>query len=235
MPNGTESLADFFEGAQRRRRTAVDEVTDAVRAAIERGVLRPGEKVNEERLAEHLNVSRMPVRQALRALAAEGLIKLIPHVGAVVTKLTIDELEELYHLRASLEALLMGRAVSRYSDADLAALRLCLEETDLSNITSALYSAANYRFHQLLYMPSGWSRVMDVVGQIRRNATRYVYTAVADPAMFERSHAEHWAIYRACEARNADLAQRLIHEHVLRVGQSVIERQSSVEAAESRR
>lgn len=216
--------ARFFEVQVQPRRTAVDVVTDAVRKAIETGVLIPGEKINEEMLASKLNVSRMPVRQALRALEAEGLITLIPHAGGVVSALTPEELEELYHLRATLEGMALARAVPRYTEANLRQLRACLEGIDPDNVSVEEYVKMNRQFHQLLYAPSGWNRLIHMINQIGRNVTRYMIISVSDPDVFAQSAREHWEILKACEAADAAAAERLIKQHVLRVGEAVVKK-----------
>jgi DNA-binding GntR family transcriptional regulator len=83
--------------------TREDFVIDELREAIVRGHFKPGEKLDQEEIAELLNVSRIPVRQALRTLTAEGLVKMYPHRGAVVAELSREELEEIYFLRGVLE------------------------------------------------------------------------------------------------------------------------------------
>lgn len=229
MTGRSRDPASFFEGVASPRKTAVDLVADAVRKAIESGVLAPGEKVNEEMLAAKFTVSRMPVRQALRALEAEGLIKLVPHSGAIVSQLTADELEELYYLRATLESIAVARAVPRYTAENLLDLRACLQRIDMQEATGEEYVRMNQQFHRMLYAPSGWHRLMQLIDQIGRNVTRYVFMSVAEPDLFARSAQMHWEIIEACEARDVARAQQLIRHHVLQVGEAVVHKVRAME------
>jgi DNA-binding GntR family transcriptional regulator len=86
-------------------RTAAEHIYPQLRRAILLGGLRPGAPPIQEELADSFGVSRMPIRDALRTLSAEGLVDLLPYRGARVTRLTMDELEELYAMRIGLEAL----------------------------------------------------------------------------------------------------------------------------------
>src|SRR6476661_212747 len=97
------------------RSTAAAQVLDALRERILSGAISGGEQLRQERLAEELGVSRVPVREALNQLEAEGLVRLVSHKGAVVTRLSLDELREAYEIRAQLETWLL-----RLSLADLA-------------------------------------------------------------------------------------------------------------------
>ncbi len=106
-------------GGQQRSRS----VYDALRAAILHGELAPGTALRETALAEQFHVSRTPVREAIRRLEAEGLVRVEPRRGAVVSELALDELDEIYDIRSALETLAATRAVTRISARELAEAR----------------------------------------------------------------------------------------------------------------
>src|SRR4051794_19531937 len=108
------------------RRTTSDDVADALRDAIVRGDFQDGEELNQVALAKHFGVSRVPVREALRQLQAEGLISAKAHMRAVVTALTTERIAEVLDLRILVESYLLRRAAGRLTPSDLAGLRqLC--------------------------------------------------------------------------------------------------------------
>jgi DNA-binding GntR family transcriptional regulator len=103
--------------------TAEARATETLRAAILAGGLRPGDRVNQEEWAERIGVSAIPVREALRALAGEGLVTYRPRRGYAVTELSLAELEEVYALRRMLETAALERGVGLAGVDDVAALR----------------------------------------------------------------------------------------------------------------
>src|SRR5512141_423330 len=127
-------------------------VADSIRERILAGEFEPGERLAEERLSEELGVSRMPVREALRALAAEGIVTIEPRRGASVTSYTPQQVQELVEVRATLESLNAKLAARRKDPAQIAELQRVLavgskitERTDLATI-----QANNPRFHAAL-------------------------------------------------------------------------------------
>lgn len=230
MKERTDPTVSFFEKERQPIRTAVDIVVDVVRKAIERGILAPGEKINEETLAQQLEVSRMPIRQALRMLEAEGLVQHIAHSGAVVTELSPQEMEELYHIRAALEGLAIRRAVTRYTDLDFQALSSCLHEMETCGDAIDQYVELNNLFHHLLYSPSGWNRLLNLIDQLRRNVNRYVRTSVSEPGRFERSYREHRELLAAVKARDALAAENLLHKHLFNVADVLVHKLRSAES-----
>ena len=115
-----------------RRPTAQHRVSAALRAAILDGSLRPGQRVSQEEWAARVGVSQIPVREALRALAGEGLVTYRPRRGYIVTELDLAELEEVYALRRVLETEALQRGVPHATDADLKALRADAEACRLA-------------------------------------------------------------------------------------------------------
>ena len=127
-----------------RHRSLQNVAADAIRGRILGGELLPGTRLAEERLSEEMGISRMPVREALRALAAEGMVTLEPRRGASVTLYTDQQVRELVEVRATLEALNAKLAAIRHDPAQIAELRRILAEgaritqrTDLSRIQAA--------------------------------------------------------------------------------------------------
>ncbi len=105
-----------------RFRTAEDRATSVIRDAVIAGLFQPNERLPQDRLAKLLDVSRMPIRAALRQLESEGLVQLLPHRGAVVTSLSAEELSDLYEIRVLIEAFALRKTVMAISPEQLAEL-----------------------------------------------------------------------------------------------------------------
>lgn len=188
-------------------------ITSRLREAITDGRLVAGQKLNLDDLAREFEVSRMPVRDALKALESEGLVRIYPYRGIEVSRLTSAELEELFALREILEQAAVERAVPRLTDKDLDAMAELLVEMDELENASDRWFAANASFHALLNEASGWARLLDMISVLRTNAERYVRAYVMDDGRM-RSQAQHWDLYHACRAREIETARKVIRQHI---------------------
>jgi DNA-binding GntR family transcriptional regulator len=119
LENRVVSGADVATSDTIQRLTVVDQVADALRARILSGGLPEGRQLRQETLAAELGVSRIPLREAFRRLEAEGLLTIAPHRGAVVSVLSLEEIAELFDLRAMIEPDLIARACRALTDCEL--------------------------------------------------------------------------------------------------------------------
>src|ERR1700754_1023243 len=115
------------------RTTTVELVTDAIRQRILSGELAPGEALRQEALADELGVSRVPIREAITRLTGEGLLTVVPHKGAYVCELSIDEVEESFDIRLRLEPWLFSEAIARITDAEIGKAEKLVKEMDKAN------------------------------------------------------------------------------------------------------
>ena len=198
-----------------RTPTAQDRAAATLRTAILDGQLRPGQRVNQEAWAERAQVSLIPVREALRALAGEGLVTYRPRRGYAVTELDLAELEEVYRLRRLLEtdALLLG--VERATTADLRALEAaaddCSEAAAAGDVAGQL--AANRRFHDRLHALARSrqeARLLDVLWD-STEAYRALYYVL--PGAAAEADTAHRAIIAAVADGDATLAVTLQDAH----------------------
>lgn len=168
------------------RPTAQAVASAALRTAILEGELRPGDRVNQEVWAARAGVSLIPVREALHALAGEGLITYRPRRGYVVTELDLATLEEVYRLRRLLETDALARGVPRSTDEDVVALiheaDSCAEAAAHRDVAGQL--AANRRFHDRLHRLSGSMPLTRLIGQLwdTTEAYRALYYLLPDAA-----------------------------------------------------
>ncbi|MGE5615275.1 MAG: GntR family transcriptional regulator [Bacillota bacterium] len=189
-------------------------VADAIRDRIVAGELGPGERLAEERLSEELGVSRMPVREALRALAAEGFVTVRPRHGASVTAYDAHEIGELIEVRATLEGLNARLAARRQNPGQIAELQRvladgsrCTERSDLAQL-----QAANARFHEALAAIAGNTVLMNIVRSLR-DRTALIF-APASRLRVRENWEEHAGIVRAVINGDAELAALLSERHV---------------------
>lgn len=192
-----------------------DAVANWIRDAIISGDLAPGERLNLDELAERLGVSRMPVREALKQLATEGFVTFFPYRGVEVSALSADEIEELYAMRVLLERRTVERAATRLDAATLEEMREILERMDaaIAAEDTLLWLKLNEEFHRRINNASGWPRMVEMVDMLRRNIERYVQAFTARTG-FEGPQGEHWALYEACRAGDADRASEVITAHL---------------------
>ena len=192
------------------------EVYEALRQSITRGALKSGRKLNEIDLGTHFGTSRTPIREALMRLEQEGLVHLDPGRGAVVVDISRVDLGEIYPIVATLEGLAARLATPR------------LEATDIQNLhqlnramkqvarrgDAAAYMSANAEFHQVYLDRCMNQRLSMLLQSYKEQIYRFRIVSLSMPDRMNASAAEHAAIIAAFEARDPDLAGRLVQQHV---------------------
>ena len=188
--------------------TAQEAVLAELRRMLVTGELAPGSPVRQEALAERLGVSRVPLREALKVLEGEGQVVYAAHRGYVVAELSVDDLVEVYRLRELLEAEAVRRAVEQLTDDDVAALHAAASEVDVADRTGdvALITAANRRFHFLLFDLAGMPRLTRTLRQLWDATDVYRSVYFAERANRGRIHDEHLALVDALARRDAEAA-----------------------------
>lgn len=199
-------------------RTKAQAVYEQLRDWIVHGELRPGEAVDQERLAEALNVSRMPLRQALLMLESDRLIERQPHHTAVVTRLSESDIKDVYGARSVLEGLLAEMGARALDDRLLASLTETSAEmaAAVEQGNGAQFVALDRRFHLLLYEASGYPRTIEILEQLRSASERYVHFYASDTPGAARSLVEHEAILAACRDQQPRVVRQLTEKHLTR-------------------
>ncbi|MEM8572270.1 MAG: GntR family transcriptional regulator [Pseudomonadota bacterium] len=184
-----------------------------LRDLIVRGELPPSSRVPETRLCERFHVSRTPLREALKALSAEGLVMLRPNRGSVITPLDPATLVEIFEAKGALERFIGLNATTRASEAEL--MRLSEVHAALADAASlkdtATYTELNEQFHTMLAQLARNSAILDMYGRLQLQILRARYRVNADHTRIEGSLAEHEGIMTAVLARaRLDAAERLV-------------------------
>jgi DNA-binding GntR family transcriptional regulator len=201
--------------ATSRSPTAHDRAAEALRLAILTGELGPGQRVSQEAWAERAGVSQIPLREALRALAGEGLVTYRPRRGYTVTELALDELEEVYRLRRVLEADALRRGVPRASRDAVAALTAAAADyrRAVAGGQVSAQLAANRRFHHLLHGLAAsppLTRLIDFLWDSTEAYRALYFTLPGEGDEADRAHA---AIVAAVAAGDAERAIALQDAH----------------------
>lgn len=210
-------------GGLLKRQTVTEAVAEAIRERILAGAYAEGENLRQDALATELGVSRIPIREAFRQLEAEGLVTLHAHRGAVVSSLSLDEIAELFDLRALLEPDLLGRAIPRMTEADLAAADRILEgyEQSLAGTDVHAWGEMNSEFHLTLYRPAGRGRSLALVQSLLGNTDRYTRLQLVLTSGVERARSEHAQLLKLCRERRALEAGDLLRRHVQSAGEDL--------------
>lgn len=197
--------------------TKIDSTADAIaqslRTAIATGELGDGARLVERDLAARFAVSRIPLREALKKLEAEGLVEIYPNRGATVRALTPNDVEEIYAMRTLLEGDAIFRAVKQMDEETIVRAELVhrlLGKTKTADKQGEL----NREFHALLYAPCGNARQLKAIRELRGQVERYERlqsTLLADTAAFQP---EHEAILEACRQRDARGARAVTVAHL---------------------
>jgi DNA-binding GntR family transcriptional regulator len=207
-----------------QRQTVAAMTLDAIRDGILHGNYAEGTPLRQDALADELGVSRIPIREALRQLEAEGLVTFNPHRGAVVSTLSLGEIEEVFELRATIETDLLRRAVPSLTleqidqaDEVLDRYALALRSGDVS-----AWGELNWQFHSTLYAPAGRAVTMGIVQRLHQQSDRYLRMQLALTHGESRANDEHRAIAAAVRSRDAKRACLLMREHIAGAGRLLL-------------
>lgn len=207
--DGIPSVLDDPIGSPQE--TSGQTATRILRDKILAGDLDPGTKLNQHHLAAELGMSRIPVRDALRSLASEGLVEVRAHTTAVVSQLSTRDLQELYELRIAIEPSLGRLAVPGLTERHLDEMEALLVNLEATKDTND-WLALNNRFHETMYAAADRRRSLDMVRTIRRQTDRYtaVYVVLNHPVV----DAEHRMIHEAAKSGQAVRLEALLTAHI---------------------
>ncbi len=207
------------------KKTVTRQVLEHLREQIVSQQYRAGEPLRQVAIGEALNVSRIPVREALLQLQAEGLVKFTPHKGAVVTGVDPDQIEELFELRELLECRLLGHAFSRIGADDLSRAAAALADfqallqpgADISE-----WGRLNWAFHEALYRPAGRERSLEIVRRLHADCDRYLRMQISLSGSYAKADREHHRLLRLCRAGKKREATSLLRDHIRKTGADLV-------------
>jgi DNA-binding GntR family transcriptional regulator len=194
-------------------RALYEEVAELLRQRIFKRELEPGSWIDELKLAEEYGISRTPLREALKVLAAEGLVTMKVRRGAYVTEVSEKDLADVYHLLSLLESDAAGVVAERATDAQRSELQALHAELETALANRDRFFAINEQFHmRLLEMADNrWRQQM--VADLRKVMKLNRHSSLFKSGRIEESLAEHRAVMAALLARDADLTRQRMQEH----------------------
>jgi DNA-binding GntR family transcriptional regulator len=202
------------------------EVAARLRDKIIRGEIHEGEQLRQDTVASWFGVSRIPVREALRQLQAEGLVNLVAHHGAVVAALSTDEIDELVELRCALEVAILKMAIPRMTEEHFQRAQDILDsyEKVLENEADlARWGELNWEYHDSLYSAANRPRFMSIIRAANNNVDRYVRLYLFLSHDLERLKSDHRTLLALCRKRDTAKAAEFLESHIRWGGQQLLE------------
>jgi DNA-binding GntR family transcriptional regulator len=206
------------------RQSLTSAVADRLRDQIIRGEIAEGAQLRQDIIAGQYHVSRIPVREALRQLHAEGLITIVPNRGAIVPELSPSDIEELFAIRALLEPEVLRLSIPRLTPADLGQAEAVLNkymselrrEEHMEN-----WGRMNWQFHSILYSRAERPHFMSIVRNVNHNGERYTRLQLYLTHGMKRANEEHHQILKLCRKNEVAAACKLLRQHIQHAAQSL--------------
>ena len=209
-------------------------IADDLRTGILDGSLGPGVQLKQEQLANAFGVSRIPVREALSRLQAEGLVVHEPNKGMSVAAPTLADVCEALDIRLALETRALRLALPRMTEAALARCERILERYDHAT-TPLEWTTLNLKFHLALYGPAQRPRLLAMIERIVTEVERGVRTHISRIVGRDDPQADHYAIVEACRTRDEAKAVHRLEQHIAATQKALMAAQTSARASKRRR
>jgi DNA-binding GntR family transcriptional regulator len=206
-----------------KKSTLHTQIVDALREMIMIGDLKHGDKINENKLCAAMEISKTPLREALRVLSAENLISLVPNRGAFVTKPSTGEIKEMFAVMSVLEGVCAHAAAEKMTPADfshLEGLHAKLEE-QFEFRNQKEYIRVNNRYHSFIQELAGNRTLNQIVKGLRKKILLYRFQSLNLPGRFEDSIKEHRELLTAFRNRDAPMAEKIMKNHLCKQSQAI--------------
>jgi len=207
-------LREIANEMQPRSMAARDWVFQVIRTAIVKGVLPGGMPLRQDEISAALSVSHIPVREAFRQLEAQGLVRIYPNRGTVVTKLTLQEMEDLMEVRAMLEVSALRAAIPLMQEDTLKKAADIIQKASIETDPNVL-ETLNSKFHFTLYQPVNNQMLFGMMEQLHANVDRYIRVYYNEPIHHTKSKEQHAALLEACRSKQVEEACAILHEHII--------------------
>jgi DNA-binding GntR family transcriptional regulator len=204
------------------RQSLAAAVLERLRDKILSGELREGEQLRQDAIAAEFQTSRIPVREALSHLAAEGLITIVANRGAVVSALSPDEIMQIFETRAVLESHMLRLALPNMKNEDLQTAEDILKHFEDSlekDSEMKSWGTWNWSFHSTLYAPANRPFMLSYVKTLNINCDRYTRLHLVFTRELHRVGQAHRELLDACKTRNPDVAAGALWKHITEAGE----------------
>ncbi|MBP2230060.1 DNA-binding GntR family transcriptional regulator [Azospirillum agricola] len=199
-----------------QHRTLSSAIADQMRQAILNGTHPAGTQLRQDALAEAYGTSRIPVREALFQLEAEGLVRIVPHKGAIVSELSLDEINDVFDLRRILEPRMLAQSIPAFEAEDFAAVGTVHArfEAAIASHDVSHWGALNAEFHLALYARARQPRTLAIVTSLLQTSDRYTRVQLSTTTSMGRAEREHADLIALCRRGDIDAACRFLCDHI---------------------
>lgn len=193
-----------------------DLIYEAFRKTVILGEIPAGERINEKEFSENMNISRTPIRYALKKLTEEDLVKHVPGVGVVVKEISIKDAYEIYDIRKALDTLATTTAMKLMTPEDFKAMRLHLEHCEVLNQEDNVEELQQkfFEFNEFIYDKSQMQRLKSIVLKLSEYLMYFRDISISSKERRDFALAEHWLIYRGMKTQDALQIQLITYEHL---------------------
>jgi DNA-binding GntR family transcriptional regulator len=193
-----------------------DIVYEQLRKAILAGNIKPGERIIEKEYADKLNISRTPVREALRKLEIEGFVEYIPRKGVIAKGFSFKDIIEIYEIRRALETLAVKHVIENIDDAYIDALRDIVKQVDVLEEKGDIEGVFNIckNFHETILKASSMPRLVNMINTLQEYLERFRRVTMSKSSRRLMVIQEHKEILQAIIDKDVERAQELTNEHI---------------------
>jgi DNA-binding GntR family transcriptional regulator len=205
-------------------KTRTQMVADILRNKILSGEIVAGEALRQEALAKEFDVSRIPVREALLQLEAQGLVAFEPHKGAIATELSPAKTHELFQLRAMIECHVLEHSIDNMTEEDFDAVDNIIKAFDQaleSGTQVENWSNLNYQLHAALYKAADLPQAKEIIESLNLKSDRYIRLQLLLTSRIDIAENEHSELLNLCRKRDKVAACALLKSHILEAGQAI--------------
>ena len=198
------------------KKTLHEEIASNLRELIMSGELHEGDKIKEDALCNSMGISKTPLREALRVLSVEGLIKLVPNRGSFVSTPTFEEIREMFDVMSVLEGICARAAAKKMSAKDLVTLEKLHNklEKNFKRKAQREYIRINNQYHSFVQELAGNRTLNQIINGLRQKILLYRYQSLNLPARFEQSIQEHRDLIEAFRKKDSKKAETLMRRHL---------------------
>ena len=191
-------------------------VFEGLRNAIIKGIIPVGERINESVYAEKMNISRTPVREALRRIQEEGLVEYVPHYGVVVKKITIEDAVEIYQIRKALDILATQNAMKIMTEEQFDEMKALLEKSDAADARGDYKEVIELsrQFNDMIYEFCRMPRLDVIVKRLRQYVMRFRDISLTENNRRRKALDEHWLLYQNMRKKNYEQVAIITSEHL---------------------
>ncbi|MBP6117185.1 MAG: GntR family transcriptional regulator [Neisseriaceae bacterium] len=207
-------------------KTRTEYVANQLRDRILRGDIKGGSPIRQDAIAAEFGVSRIPVREALLLLKAEGLVDFVPYKGAYATELSTHKITELFHLRCLIECDVLVQAIPLMTEASLAKAETLLAKYDQALATEQdvnLWSEYNFAYHMALYECADLPESLNLIESLNTLCSRYIRMQLLYTQKIKKAVKEHHQLLHLCRDKNIEAARALLEQHIVEAGESIIQ------------